>query len=283
MKLKVSTFNPRRLTPGDFIDISRGDTDSVLLRFPTVHVPEPNWFSFRGAGPDITRPDARARGFLYYHTAYPRQFLSGGLRFRCTSHPGDAPLLAFDRGQDLLDKYLLPWQLSLPKLLRKIRSHTFLEQLMLDGLLTEERIRAARTLLAHHPAAADIPAPLIHDIEQPFLADLSLPTRISVLTPRMTLNVQIYPAVAYGGTAVVRFERTVNEDELCIRILRLHSTGPYLPQYQYLPPLAAGALLSSPWEPLPWTWNHDPGPYRTVKHSAALHCLFHPAHHFPQT
>ncbi|KAJ7105171.1 hypothetical protein C8R44DRAFT_858588 [Mycena epipterygia] len=277
---EVSTFNARRLTPRDFIDIM-GGTHCVLLRFPKVHVPKPNWFSFRGTVPDITRPHARARGFLYYHTAYPREFLSGGLRFRCTDHPD--PLVAFESGKDLLDKYLLPWQLSLPKLLREIRFHSFLEQLVLDGLLTEEKISAAKGLLAWHPQAVAIPAPLIHDIEQPFLIDLSLPIRVRVLGPRNVLNVEIYPAVAYDGTAVVRFERTVNEDELCIRILRLYSMEPYLPEYQYLPPLAPGALLPSPWEPVPWTWNHDQGPYRTVKHSAALHCLFHPTSHFPQT
>ncbi|KAJ7116855.1 hypothetical protein C8R44DRAFT_791543 [Mycena epipterygia] len=279
---QVSTFNARRLTPGDFIDIL-GSTRSVLLRFQKVYVAEPNWFSFRGAGPAITSTDARVRGFLYYHTAYPRQFLSGGLRFRCTDRPVDDPLVAFERGHDLLDRYLLPWQLPLPTLLRKIRYHTFLDQLSLDGFLTEEKIRTAKRLLVYNPLAAEIPPPFIHDIEQPFLLDLSLPTRICVLAPHAVLNVPIYPAVSYGSAAVVRFERTVNEEELCIRILRLHSTGAYLPKYEYLPPLAPGGLLPSLREPLPWTWNHEEGQNRSVKHSAALHCLLHPTHHFPQT
>lgn len=198
----MSTFDARRLKARDFIDIL-GRTESVLLRFPNIHVPEPNWFSFRRAGPAVMAPGARLRGFLYYHTSYPRQFLSGGLRFRCTDHPGhSSPPLAFEAGRDLLDEYLLPWELSLPTLLRKIRYHTFLSQLVLDGFLTEEKIRKARKLLLHtydSPLIAKIPASFIHDIEQPFLMDLSLPTRIRVVGPHSVFNVPIYPAVAYGG------------------------------------------------------------------------------------
>lgn len=81
----------------------------------------------------------------------------------------------------------------------------------------------------------------------------------------------------------MHFEHTVNEEELCIRVLRLHSRGDYLSQYEYLPPLTPGALLPSIREPLPWTWNHEEVQHRSVKDSVALHCLLHPTYHFPET
>lgn len=199
MFCKVSTFNARRLKPGDFIDI-RGGTPSVLLRFPlvtAVDVPESNAFSFKDAGPAITRPGARMMDpwilALPHGVSDPQQFLSGGLRFKCTAHPGDTPLVAFERGHDLRDKYLVPWQLSLLTLLRNVRYHTLLEQLVLDGSLTEEKIRYANRFFVFNRAAAGIPAPFIYDTGQPFVVDLSLPTRIRVLGPRTVIYAPIYP------------------------------------------------------------------------------------------
>ncbi|KAJ7133120.1 protein-tyrosine phosphatase-like protein [Mycena epipterygia] len=41
------------------------------------------------------------------------------------------------------------------------------------------------------------------------------------------MRAEIYPAVAQSGSAIVRFEQTINEEELCIRVLGLHD--PVLP------------------------------------------------------
>ncbi|KAJ7105174.1 hypothetical protein C8R44DRAFT_886677 [Mycena epipterygia] len=276
---KVSTFNARRLKSSDFIDI-RGNTRAVLLNFEQVNVTAPNHFSFKNADPAYTRPDARIRGFLYYHTSYPRQFLSGGLRFRCTDHPANAPLVAFECGHDLMNKYLLRWQLPLSNLIAKVRYKPLLKQLVLDGLLTGEKIRTATKLFVYNPSSATIPPAFIHDLEQPFLLDLSRPAHICVLGPHAVMRTEIYPAVAQSGSAIVRFERTVNEEELCIRVLGLYDPVWYLPEYRHLPPLVPEALLPSPLAPLPWTWNHDNAV--NMKHGVALHCLFHPSHHFPQ-
>ncbi|KAJ6602820.1 hypothetical protein DFH09DRAFT_969196 [Mycena vulgaris] len=238
-----------------------------------IEVPN-NYFTFLRAAPAYSAP---IRGFLYYHVPYPRQFLSGGIRFRCCTNP---IATSFAHGYDLPDHAGLPWDISLPRLLATARHAVFLRQLVQDGLLTVEQIAAAQKLLGGNHIRDKTPSTLIHEIAQPFFIDLSTPTKVCALGPQSVVRAYIYPRVAHCGSALVRLERTVNEGELRLRVLRPLAACEYLPPFSHLPPLAARALLGDPYGEGPWTWTYDD---EHPARSAVLHCLFNPTYHFPRT
>ncbi|KAJ7681353.1 hypothetical protein B0H17DRAFT_1138506 [Mycena rosella] len=73
---------------------------------------------------------------------------------------------------------------------------------------------------------------------------------------------------------VVSLEKTANNGELRMRIVRVLSECKYLPEHQHMPPLSPGSLL-----PAPQTCAVELDE-RSPVNSAALHCLLHPTHHF---
>ncbi|KAJ7436829.1 hypothetical protein FB451DRAFT_1378814 [Mycena latifolia] len=277
---KVGTFDAHRLIPSDFLTVP-GNLHALRLELPVKDDPKtPNYLNFSRADPAYKEPGARLGGFFYYNIPYPRQFLSGGLRFKCCASRSNG----FAFGYDLPGNDRLPWTIALPALLRKPRHATFIRQLVHDGLLTPAQIEIAKEInVVDTPNSRKVlsggnPPPFLCDVDQPFVWDLSARAqRVVIPGPRAMLRFRlIYPRVARHGSAIVRFERTPHEGELYVRIL--HPRGPceYLPEYRHLAPLVAGEFLPHPTERRPWTWTYDDG---HDAQSAGLHCLLHPIYH----
>ncbi|KAJ7681357.1 taurine catabolism dioxygenase TauD, TfdA family-domain-containing protein [Mycena rosella] len=272
---RINNFNPQRLHSSDFMNVP--SMARIHLRLPRQlqdEVTPSSYFDFRHAHPTYTAYNMRIMGYIYYHVAYPRQFLSGGLRFRCCDSP-----YSFEGGKDLPDCAGLPWEISLPVIFGTSRhAVVLLRQFITDGVLTDEQITVGRRLLGgNFTKAQKGPPTLIHEIGQPFAMNISAETRVCVLGPHATLRAYIYPRVAESGSAVVSLEKTANDGELRMRIVRVLSECKYLPEHQHMPPLAPGSLLPAPHRPVPWSWTYDE---RSPVNSAALHCLLHPTHHF---
>jgi hypothetical protein len=82
----------------------------------------------------------------------------------------------------------------------RLKLGIFVNQLVLDGLLTEEQVSKARRLLAYNPEKEDHPRPsFVHGIGQPFAIDLTVPLRIAVTGPHKVFSSTIYPAVTFRG------------------------------------------------------------------------------------
>ncbi|KAJ7745673.1 hypothetical protein B0H16DRAFT_970302, partial [Mycena metata] len=286
----VWTLDPRKLTRASFIDVpARG---KLRVDLPSGTMRPVNVFDH--AHPDYLIKGSYLAGFFYYHVPYPPHFLSGSIRFRCTRDGGP---YAFVDGHNLPNRAGLPWGLDLPTLFQRPQfDDTWRRQLVLDGLLSEVQMAAARRLLAQNSNPAERP-PFIHDITQPFIVDFTQGMRIAVLGPNTVLKASLYPPVAYTGAAVVCFEPTGDGSEaLRARVVtplpNYHIHSPYDPnwspepiltrylqKFRHIPPLRAGDLLPHPFDPaVPWVWAHDE---KQAAHSAALHCLFHPPMHFP--
>ncbi|KAJ6580531.1 hypothetical protein DFH09DRAFT_1029837 [Mycena vulgaris] len=282
----VKTFHPRHLEKDDFIKASR--LSILRLRLPTT-TDAPVHISLRRLGVPNTIAEERVRGFLYYHLPYPSQFLSGGLRFRACDAPtpGD-----FDAGYDILEPSGLPWTVPLAHIIARKRSEPAERQLERDRLVTREQCTAARRMKAVKHTLEDWPPTFLYDLAQTFLIDLARPTEVGVLGPHALVRTNIYPAVAHIGFALVRFERTKRDGELCLRVLRPLGECAYLPEFAHLPPVREGTLLPDPkgrtlkgralkghaLAPRPWMWTYDDSqPAR----AAALHCLLNPIQHFP--
>ncbi|KAJ6580546.1 hypothetical protein DFH09DRAFT_1360584 [Mycena vulgaris] len=277
----VKTFHPRHLETHDFISAPRM---SVLqLRLPTTKDEDPVHISLRRLGFATTIAEERVHGFLYYHLPYPTQFLSGGLRFRACAAPTPS---AFAAGYDLLEPAGLPWTVPLAHLLARKRCEPAQRLLVRDGILTDAQSATARRMQAVAHTLDDWAPTFLHDLAQVFVMDFTRRAEVCVLGPHALVRTSIYPAVAHFGSALVRLERTTNDNELCARVLRPLGEFAYLPQFAHLPPVHAGVLLPDPVPmghrrartPRPWTWTYDD---RYPPLAAALYCLLNPTQHFP--
>ncbi|KAF8208810.1 hypothetical protein K438DRAFT_1961370 [Mycena galopus ATCC 62051] len=299
----VNTFNALSLSSSDWL--TADPLVPINLKLPSRETLSPLSIprcATHGVHPRHLVPNVSLRGFLYYYLPYPDQFLSGGLRFRCT--PTRAA--GFNAGYDLDDRTGLAWSISLPFILAHRKLAFLLDQLEHDGLITKGQIPAANRLLNNNPERDERESrPIfVHAIGQPFPIDLSAPVRVAVLSPYAVLRAQVCPAVATCGGAIVRLERvedTPECDRLHLRVVvplpdfherfsplygaqrRLSNPvcDAYLPQFRHLPPLRAGDLLPDPLgngkDPLVWEYSNDKDPVR----DAALHCLLNPHSHFP--
>ena len=127
----LSTLNPNELLPSDFIDIS--NKFRVYIAFATIPFP------YRKERPKLVFTTAfrfpdHTRGFLYIHrpSTDPLQF---SIRLRCTASNDPA---TFDQGKDLM-RFNLPWELSVPTILRARFSY-FQDYLLKAGILTADQI-----------------------------------------------------------------------------------------------------------------------------------------------
>ncbi|KAJ7216325.1 hypothetical protein GGX14DRAFT_48635 [Mycena pura] len=269
----VSTFDPTRLLPSDWINIPRSKTLllDVFGNNPTHRAEHPFCaISFRAADSPHMRRDTRHQGFLYYHIPFPARPLSGGLRFRSTPVS-----TGFMHGTDLLCPSGLPWSIPLHEFTPR-NGHPVLQSLLRDNLVSFSDVIASTTTFGatKHP---DLP--VIHMPGQPWQLDLSAPAVILVPGPSKPLRCELYPPVARYGSALVCLERTENPTaphELVIRVLELRSDIAFLPSYAFLPHPDPGTLLPHPHPthtPVPWTWNDASS--QSNEMAAALLCLAH--------
>ncbi|KAJ7644808.1 hypothetical protein FB45DRAFT_898719 [Roridomyces roridus] len=150
--------------------------------------------------------DGYIRGFFHYHITYPQHFLSGSIRFRCTRTSQVDAFLAKNGGVDLMGHHNIPWDISFTRLLTGTRYEPLLDRLQLDGFLSVEKLKQARRLLhTYNPISEQkrrgCLVQHVHEIGQPFIMDLTQPTRISVTAPHSVIPVDLYPIVATSGVS----------------------------------------------------------------------------------
>lgn len=145
---KVSTLDPRQLTPECYVDLSGQSSclpelvalpsDTIPSALPASQSPKSHGMAYRGQAPPWNRssfPPGTA-GFLYYHAPPPGGHpLGGEVRFRLTQ---DQDPSSFASGEDLLLPYGTPWNVRL------IPYHgaapRFQDMLVQDGFITHEHI-----------------------------------------------------------------------------------------------------------------------------------------------
>ncbi|KAJ7278239.1 hypothetical protein C8J57DRAFT_1126142 [Mycena rebaudengoi] len=222
---QVSTLNPALLRLTDFLDISNHVRFSISF---TVRLD-----SGRGCDLRYTRDTPsppHSHGFLYYYSDSKASPLAGSVRLRATT--SNAPS-SFPQGHDLLLPSGMPWQISLPQIATR-RTYTHLrDQLLLEGMATEELLSRCRTVFATRDRI--IPEATVFSLHHPFLVDFQQQLWLTIVGPTATSLVRIdvfserdsgqlmYP---YAGSAVACFERSTLPEHagnrvLLIRILKI--------------------------------------------------------------
>lgn len=162
---KVSTLDPTRLTPHNFLILS--DKAAVQTQAYRRSVADRHRIYLPASArmPNKRFP-MHTHGYLYYHLAPNAPALSGQVRFRIT--PTNDPVL-FSSGEDLLGTDHLPWRLPLISLATRKNYAGLFRRLRDDGLLSEHVVRAISSL---PPGTAQLNAcfsRIVHALGQPFL------------------------------------------------------------------------------------------------------------------
>ncbi|KAI0368000.1 hypothetical protein BV20DRAFT_1123119 [Pilatotrama ljubarskyi] len=174
----VRSLRPHNLTPEDYLDLSNaralavdptataetnaeGDSPKPLPPFITYGFRKP--FTF-------THFPVNTRGFFYYchHEHVP---LGGSIRFRVMQ---DADPKRFRYGQDLLNEYGTPWELSLPAIFHLKRYTLLWNALRRDRVHSYELLKENSGILKS-TRVVDIrfEEQLIRGVVQPFYVDLA--------------------------------------------------------------------------------------------------------------
>jgi hypothetical protein len=113
-------------------------------------------YPLRSRFPDHTR------GFFYYHHQSHMPTLASSIRFRCTSSPDPAE---FNHGKDLLTEQGLPWNVSMPYIMRATRP-LLRDYLLHSGFITQEQIAQWQHVLKKNdPGRSQV----IYRLDQPFM------------------------------------------------------------------------------------------------------------------
>lgn len=189
VRTSVSTLDPLKLRPSDFIDFSG-------LQQPSVNVDPICQLSFYKGVPF----PANTRGFIYYHPPPPGiNLLAGEVRFRLVEN-GDPE--CFERGSDLMSPTGLPWfihflALNNNKSYKGLRNIALRDELITPPLLEKcdsIEIRTAR-------------APVIHSLGQPFPVSFDRRLTVRILADNAKL-VMITSTFLDRRSDLVRFPYT---------------------------------------------------------------------------
>ncbi|KAF8635854.1 hypothetical protein AX15_000046 [Amanita polypyramis BW_CC] len=173
----LSTLDPNKLQPQDFIDISSLRRPRIQLTLDVRHaVNEPsasdrvfkpdNVLELRYDGEGSFPPDSK--GFLYYYTP-PSHLpqLAGSIRFRLAKSKSD-----FEKGIDLPNtKTGLPWQIPLPVIAGVEDRAPLREKLLREGLTSPTLLKKSSSLWDQFKSdrqRASLSQPFIYYLEQPF-------------------------------------------------------------------------------------------------------------------
>ncbi|KAJ7278235.1 hypothetical protein C8J57DRAFT_1713148 [Mycena rebaudengoi] len=240
---QVSTLNPALLRLTDFLDISNH------VRFSISFTVRPSG----GRGCDLPYAFLQGKriqfpphshGFLYYHSDPKASPMAGSVRLRATT--SNTPS-SFPQGHDLLLPSGMPWQIILPQIAAR-RTYTRLrDQLLLEGMATEELLSRCRTVFATRDRI--IPEATVFSLHHPFMVyfqqQLSLtivgptaavPVRMDVFNERDSGQV-IYP---FAGSAVACFERSTLPEHVGNRVLLMRILKILVPVTCTIPNYAGG-------------------------------------------
>ncbi|KAJ7099465.1 hypothetical protein B0H15DRAFT_771262 [Mycena belliarum] len=160
-----------------------------------------------------------ARGYLYYHPPPLNSLLAGSIRLRVGSN--NAP------GSDLLLPNGLPWQVTLPELVKYAHCATALSKLLQEGLVSPETVDHCRQLFSQRRLL--FPEILLLRFDQPFaLAMDQAELRLIVVGrdrfarfTKQKLFGDPAPRYPFKGRLVARFELSPDSTRCFIRILRV--------------------------------------------------------------
>jgi hypothetical protein len=133
--VKLSTLKPDELRSSDFTELSHKTRHTVQFADITKSPGQIVWPNQSQHQSRPRFPD-HARGFFYYYSPVGFSQMASSIRFRCTSSNDPA---TFNQGKDLLTHFGLPWESSMPSILRA-RSSYVQDYLVHAGLVTEDQI-----------------------------------------------------------------------------------------------------------------------------------------------
>ena len=145
--LIVRTLDRTKLTPRDYIDISRIARPRITFAplSPAPHEDSNLPHVQINAGPLNEGFPPNTAGFLYYHVPPYSPPLAGEVRFRVT--PSSDPA-SFAAGSDLLMENGMPWRILLLNVAGGIIFKGLLALLLQDGLVTPQVLNAATSAKA---------------------------------------------------------------------------------------------------------------------------------------
>ncbi|KAF7364169.1 hypothetical protein MSAN_01076200 [Mycena sanguinolenta] len=139
----LSTLNSSRLTPSDYLDLSK--RDGITVRFPNspyVRDTPKGKLRYQSVDQHIPFP-AQASGFLYYYRDPDAAPLEGSIRFRIT--PDRSPS-SFALGHDLILPSGMPWQVLLIQIACTTQYLRIRDHLLEEKLITEDQLARCNAL-----------------------------------------------------------------------------------------------------------------------------------------
>ncbi|KAJ7106909.1 hypothetical protein C8R44DRAFT_322675 [Mycena epipterygia] len=274
----ISTLNPNLLKTGDFLNLSR--RTSITIQFPdTVGAGQPLQYTRSDKNSRIPFP-LRSRGFLYYHSEPSAGPLEGSLRFRLTM---DNSPSSFVRGEDLHAPWGLPWEIVLPQIACRAEYTKIREQLLHEGLATEDQLSLCRDIFHKQPIHSRY---TLFRLNSTFLAHFSR-MRLTIVGDALHALVLDAPFKDTGsntfpwtGSALFRFEPSSRAEHAGRRVVHLRIVKIIEP----VEPLVEGyngrvlkpeegellAISSERRAAEPWSYDID----RKAKSAAALRVLW---------
>ncbi|KAJ7877501.1 hypothetical protein B0H13DRAFT_1893179 [Mycena leptocephala] len=141
----ISTLNPARINPADYLDLSH--LRSLSIRFPESPSQKPGSINYQWQNPGTKSEripfPSRSTGFMYYHRDRRAAPLEGSIRFRVVSD--NAPS-SFRDGRDLLLPSGSPWQISLVQIASLQAYSPICDQLLHENLATPAQLSQCRSL-----------------------------------------------------------------------------------------------------------------------------------------
>ncbi|KAJ7106914.1 hypothetical protein C8R44DRAFT_885605 [Mycena epipterygia] len=253
----ISTLNPKLLKTGDFLNLSRRTNKNSRLPFPLL-----------------------SRGFLYYHSERSAGPLEGSLRFRLT--PDNSPS-SFFRGEDLRAPWGLPWEIILPQIACRAEYTKIREQLLREGLATEDQLSLCRDIFRKQPIHSRY---TLFRLNSTFLVHFSR-MRLTIVGDALHALVLDAPfkdtvsnTFPWTGSALFRFEPSARAEHAGRRVVHLRVMKIVEPvecvfegySGRVLKP-EEGELLTMSSEnraPEPWSYDID----RKAQSAAALRVLW---------
>ncbi|KAF9063887.1 hypothetical protein BDP27DRAFT_1334419 [Rhodocollybia butyracea] len=168
----ISTLDPARLIPSDFIDLKQQFHFAVRYRnISVMFATYKRIVSTIAKGTKYGCPlnfPAGTHGYFYLHhpptDAHP---CAATLRFRiCDKHL--PPQKAFSSGKDLLLPKGAPWEMDLLHLFTSAYVTNFREALLLDNMISEEALSQLNGLVAAHRIRDRLPFRPVFSFRQPF-------------------------------------------------------------------------------------------------------------------
>ncbi|KAJ7635514.1 hypothetical protein DFH06DRAFT_1003482 [Mycena polygramma] len=219
----ISTLDPARITPADYVDPSR--RAHFTIRFPESGAATGGTFHYRygSKGGKVPFPPQSA-GFIYFNRTPDAAPLEGSIRLRVT--PDNLPS-SFPLGHDLALPSGLPWQILLLQLATpRVLHYRFCDQLVHDKLVSPDQLAKCRAVLRTRLSSSTT----LFRLGQPF--PVNFDSYISLAVVDEKLHTLVFRSIFYGikngvqcyswaGSAIARFEHSTRPEHAGRRVVHL--------------------------------------------------------------